>query len=458
MPYVVLLALLWSGAAAAQTPKAKPPPKQPAPAPAEAPKAPPTSWPIQSLAVEGNQNYTKEQILAVTGLKIGETAGRQEFEAAQQRLEATGAFETVSYKFGPSADASGYAATFQVLEVEPVYPIRFTDLGIPDAEVGAYLKARSPLFGAKIPATKAILDRYAKLIQDLADSRHIQERVMAKLQPVGADQFVIIFRPNRPEAAVAEVTFEGNQVVPAEQLREAIYGVAIGAAYSEPAFRELLNNSVKPLYDARGRIRASFPKITSEKSRSVDGVAVHVTVDEGPSFDLGEIKLDNKSSVKTEELLKTGNFKKGDLANFDDVNQGVERIRKRLRREGYMRAGATVNRTVHDDTKKVDVLVHIDEGPQFTFSKLTVNGLDLDGEAAIRKLWSMKEGKAFNPEYPDFFLAQVKDRGIFDDLGETKALVDVNEPNLTASVTLNFHGSSTGSGAASREKRRRPDQ
>jgi hypothetical protein len=76
----------------------------------------------------------------------------------------------------------------------------------------------------------------------------------------------------------------------------------------------------------------------------------------------------------------------------------------------------------------------------------------------MRKLWSMKEGKAFNPEYPDFFLRQVKERGLFDDLGETKAAVDVNEKNNTASVTLNFRGSSTESGGASREPRRNPDQ
>src|SRR5215831_13635705 len=133
MRYVLPLALVWSGITFAQGTQ---------------------KWPIQHLAVEGNQNYTSSQILAVTGLKVGELAGKDEFEAAQQRLEATGVFETVGYKFGPSADGNGYAATFQVLEVEPVFPVRFADLGIPDAEVNQYLNARSPLFGSKLPATK----------------------------------------------------------------------------------------------------------------------------------------------------------------------------------------------------------------------------------------------------------------------------------------------------------------
>src|SRR5262249_46456134 len=156
----------------------------------------------------------------------------------------------------------------------------------------------------------------------------------------------------------------------------------------------------------------------------------------------------NKSAVKSEDLLKVANFKKGDLANFDEINQGVDRMKKRLRRDGYMRADAKVERTVHDDKKNVDIAVRIDEGPQFMFGKLTIQGLDLEGEPAIRKLWAMKEGKPFNPEYPDFFLAQIKERGIFDNLGEAKASVNVNEKNRTADVTLNFRGSSTESGGA----------
>ena len=408
-----------------------------------APPQPARQWPIESLVVTGNHNYTKEQILAVTGLKVGELAGKPEFEAAQHRLEETGAFETVGYKFSPSAGSSGYAATIQVVEVEPVYPIRFSALDVPDGDVLAWLKGRYPLAGAKAPATKAVLDRFAASIQELLAARGHAEKVMAKLEPVGGDQFIITFRPNRPEAAVAEVTFEGNQVIPTTELQNAVAGVAIGTAYTEASFRELLSNSAKPLYDARGRIRVAFPKITTEKAHTVDGLIVHGTVEEGPSFSLGEVTLDNKSEIKNADFLKAGNFKKGDVANFDDVNAGVERIRKRLRHDGYMRAVATVDRSIHDDKKTVDVTVHIAEGPKFSAGKLTILGLDLDGEAAMRKLWAMGLGKPFNPDYPDYFLAQIKERGLFDNLGESKAAVNVNEQNLTVDVTLTFHGAPT---------------
>jgi hypothetical protein len=52
----------------------------------------------------------------------------------------------------------------------------------------------------------------------------------------------------------------------------------------------------------------------------------------------------------------------------------------------------------------------------------------------------MKPGKPFNPDYPDMFLKTVKEEGLFDNLGKTKADVKINEQDHTADVTLTFGG------------------
>ena len=61
-------------------------PKKTAPA-----EAAPSKWPVETLTVEGNRKYTREQVLAVAGLKVGQLAGKAEFEAARDRLTASGA-------------------------------------------------------------------------------------------------------------------------------------------------------------------------------------------------------------------------------------------------------------------------------------------------------------------------------------------------------------------------------
>ncbi|PYT32520.1 MAG: hypothetical protein DMG58_10080, partial [Acidobacteria bacterium] len=358
---------------------------------AKAEKAEVTRWPIESLTVEGNKNYSAEQILSVAALKIGQLAGKSDFEAARDRLIATGRFETVGYRFGPNKDSTSYTASFQVVEVTPLYPVQFAGLAVKTAEIEAWLKSKDPFYGPQLPATAELLDRYTKLVQEFVASKNQTEKVAGKLLPTGPNQFAVIFRSAKPLPTIAQVTFTGNRVLASTLLQNSISEVAIGFPYSESGFRTLLDHAIRPLYDARGHVKVAFPKITTDKAKDVDGPVVTVTVEEGPEFKLGEVALAGGFAAKSADLLKIGKFTPGAVANFDDVMQGVERIRKRLNRQGYMHAETAIERALNDKTKTVNVTIRITEGPQFNFGRLTIEGLDLNGEAAMKKLWGLKE-------------------------------------------------------------------
>jgi len=403
--------------------------------------AQPHQWPIESLKVEGSHNYTQAQILAVAGLKVGQVAGKAEFEAARDRLVATGMFETVGYKFAPGGDQHGYAASLQVKEVDPAYPIRFDDLGVTEKELTAYLRGKDPLFAQRLAATKAVLERYKQWIQEYVTAHKGKDTVIAKVVPAGPatpGEFVILFRPARSDPAVAEIAFDGNQVIPTSALQNAIAEVAVGLPYKEEAFRQCLDSSIRPLYDARGRIRVAFTKITVEKATDVQGLAVKVTLDEGGTYDLGEVRIEGAPHFEPVRLLKAGKFKSGDLADFDEVGKGVDRIKKMLAHEGYMRNDVQLVRKIDDAKKTVGLVLHIDEGPQFLFGTLHIEGLDLDGESAVRKMWTHQPSTPYNPEYPDYFLRHVHEEGMFDNLGETRAETKIDDKTHVVDVTLYF--------------------
>jgi outer membrane protein assembly factor BamA len=402
------------------------------------PATQPGKWPVESLKVEGNKNYTQAQILAVAGLKVGQLAGKAEFEAARDKLIATGSFETVGYKFAPSGDQNGYAASFQVVEVNPAYPIRFENLGIPDKDIVEYLRAKDPMFAPRLAATKQVLERYKQLIQEYVTAHEGKDTVIVKVMPTGPGEFAILFRPARLEPAVAEVSFEGNQVIPSSALQNAIAEVAVGAPYKEDSFRQYLDSAVRPLYDARGRIRVAFTKVTVEKATDVQGLAVKVVVDEGGTYDLGDVHIQGAPHFETAKLFKAAKFKTGDLADFGEIGKGVDRIKSVLAHQGYMRNDVQIVRKIDDAKKTVSLVLRIDEGVQFLFGKLQIEGLDLNGESAIRKMWTHQEGTPYNPEYPDYFLKHVHEEGMFDNLGETRAETKIDDKTHMVDVTLFF--------------------
>ena len=106
-----------------------------------------------------------------------------------------------------------------------------------------------------------------------------------------------MFRPAKPLPTVAQVTFEGNQVIPQDKLREAIAG-AVGASYTEDSFRQTLNSVVRPLYENKGYLRVTFPELRTEKAtEDVEGLHVFVTVHEGVSYELGKVTIDGPTPI-----------------------------------------------------------------------------------------------------------------------------------------------------------------
>jgi hypothetical protein len=405
---------------------------------AEDPGPAPTAYTVENLTVEGNHAYTSEQIFRAAGLRVGQKAGKAEFEAARSKLEATGAFDHVSYRYAPSKDAEGYDATYEVAEVAQLYPVRFTELPATDAELRAWLKQKDPLFGEKIPATKPVVDRYVAWISEYLAAHGYHQPVAGAVSSDVGEDLSLLFRPAKGPPAIAHVIFTDTGDIPAGTLQSAMYGVAIGVPYSEPRVRQLLDNTIRPIYDAHGMVRVAFPKIETEKAKDVDGVTVTIQVTPGPPY-----KLDGFSYVGADysrsEWNNIAKLKKNQTVNFDDVKAAQERIRTDLRRQGHLDATSQVKREVNDIDHTIAIEFQIDPGPLYTVGKLEMVGLDIVSEPVILKMWGLPHGRPFNVEYPDHFLSRVKDAGVFDNLKNTRAETKINAANHTVDVTLYFN-------------------
>jgi outer membrane protein insertion porin family len=415
-------------------------------APPPTPPAVLDKWPIQTLEVEGNRVFPTGAILAVAGLKIGQVAGKAEFEDARDRLTASGAFETVGYKFLPALDGRGFRASFQVAETTSLFPVKFEDLGIPDADLAAALTARDPLFSmANFPASQSTLDRDAGWVEEFLASRGIREKgalvkVAASVADIGEGKLAALFQPARSLPAVARISFEGNQIVAGSVLRMAIAQAGIGSPYTERHFREILEAAIRPVYEGRGRMRVSFTKIRTEEDDDVKGIHVIVTVDEGEVYTLSNVSVARPSPLPEPQLLHEADIKTGDVANFDLIAAGLDRVKTAVRRAGYLDVKVSIDRHFDDAKKTADITFRIDSGPLYSMGNLAIKGLDLDGEAEMKRIWTLKPGNAFNPEYPDRFLQTVREENLFDHLGKTKADTKIDARTNAVDVTLTFAG------------------
>ena len=366
------------------------------------------AFPVDSIAVEGNRILSAQGIAAASGLKVGEKAEGAAFDAARDRLLATGYFETVACKYKPS-DKSGYQVTFDVQEIQPLYDLRIEALPVTVPEVTAWLKTTDPLFTGRIPGTQQVLDRTARGIEALLASKNESRKVAGKVVLLAEKKYEAQFTPSEGVPNVSLVTFEGNKAVRDTDLQNAMAEVAFGQPYTETNFRLLLDNQIRPLYEKNGYMRVAFKKIATTPSTQVKGVDVHVTLTEGPQFKLGEVGVQGPMADQTKHILNVAKIGKMAIADFDQIRNATTRVRDSLKHEGYLDVEVTYDKHINDEAKVVDVYLIPNPGTQYMFGKLEIKGLGLDGVDAIRKMWGVKSGEPYPSEYPDYFVKKVKE-------------------------------------------------
>jgi outer membrane protein insertion porin family len=394
----------------------------------------PPTFNIRALHIRGNKNLPEAGIAGVTGLAVGQKVGKAELDAAKDRLLATGMFETVAFQFEAGTDGQCCVATYEVAEVTSLFPIQFDNIPEPDADIIKFLKDNVPLFEPMLPGTVRVIDFYARQVERYLAMKNHAGSVLGALVPTGKNEYKITFRMNQSLPAISNVTFSGNKAISAVTLQNAINDVAYGQPFTRDGFRLLLENQVKPLYDAMGMIRVKFLDFTTQPDPRVKGIAVQARVDEGGVYKLEKVTITGADR----DSIDTAKIKTGVNVNFDEVKAGLERVLVQLRKDGYMHVTGDTDRKIDDEAKTVVVNLAIERGDQYTFGKLTIVGLDLNSEPAVRKLWSVAPGKPFNATYPQFFLDRIKEDGYFDNLGATKPTIQIDEKTRVVDVTLTF--------------------
>ncbi len=397
--------------------------------------------PILKLTLEGNHDLATDAVLQATGIKVGDIASKELFEKARRKLVDTGYFDRVGYEFAAVPGKTlGYAAKFTVSEAKPLYKVTFAGFPARQEELRTYLHARDPLFNGVAPPTQPVIDHWAKLLNEWMQAKNpASKKIIGKMVLLATGDYILQFQPDEVLPAVARVEFTGNETFDEITLQNSIGAVAYGLPYTEENFREFLDNQLRPLYEAKGMLEVRFEDIATEPTPPpVKGLVVKLKVVEGPVFKLGKLKFTGVDAEEKDNLTSMAKLKLGDVANFDQINEASERVRKSQRRSGYIHATTSVDRKIDDATKKVTVTINIDRGAKYEYGALKIQGLDLNGEAAVRKQWGKEPGDPYNPDYPDYFLKQITDESLFDHMGPTKSVAKVDDQTHVADITLIF--------------------
>src|SRR5262249_14628350 len=215
------------------------------------------SYKLLSIHVNGLDRFKQEQVIAASGLKLGQLAGEHEFQQAAQKLGETGLFSNLAYKYHYSP--SGCDLELQVSENNSLLPVIFDNfVWFSDDELIGLLRSRIPLFDGQLPGAGNLADQVAQgLKQILNDKKIFGEAEYLPAGDLNGPVNRYVYNVSLHPVVIRNMDFPG--AAPAElPALQAAAKPLLGQAYLRSKMRAQQRLNLLPIYLARGYLKAQF--------------------------------------------------------------------------------------------------------------------------------------------------------------------------------------------------------
>jgi outer membrane protein insertion porin family len=389
--------------------------------------------------VKGVVRFAEQQVVAASGLKVGQMVGEPEFHAAAQKLGETGVFTQVNYSFQYSK--GGCDLELQVEESQKLIPVVFDNLvWFSDKELEELLRARVALFDGRVPEQGNLAEQVSQALASLLKERNISGEVTyfpfaANDGPIESYDYKVSFHP----VVVRKVDFPGAAAEEVSALQDAAKPLA-GENYllTDMRMRERLD--FLPVYRARGYLKAQFAeakaKVVQDGAQTL--VDVSFAVQPGLQYKVSELEIGGCQAFTAEKLKDLVQLKPGEVANAVQLAEDLEQIHKLYGTKGYLAAHTDALPSMDDTKATVSYQLKVSEGDVYRMGKLNIDGLPEENANQMAAQWQMKKGDPYDDSYLQrFFSILYRDFGLHRsyDVDPKQA---INREEKTVSVSLHF--------------------
>jgi len=401
---------------------------------------PPSAFTLISVKTTGTKRYKPEEVIAASGLQIGQTVSEDDFKKAARVLGETGAFGDVLYSFQYSAE--GTKLELQVQDAGQFVPARFDNLvWFSDQELLDQLHAQVPLFQGQLPVAGDLADQVSNALQALLITHNLLGRA-DYLRAAHGDGPIeaFVFSVSGPQLHIRNTAFAGATTAELPLLEAAAKKLQ-GADFSRSMLRIQEDKNFLPVYLERGYLKATFgdaqAKVIQESPQETI-VDVTFPVDPGRQYKLIALDIAGNKSFPTERLHPLIHIQLNQPANAVQLDNDIEAMKKLYGTRGYMAASIQPDHETDDADSTVKYVLRIEEGDVFSMGDLEIRGLDSRTTARLEDDWKLRGGDPYDSSYPKKFLELAdKELSLMSDW-HASVRESLNPDEKTVDVTVRF--------------------
>jgi outer membrane protein assembly factor BamA len=406
-----------------------------------------TTVPLLEIHTDGLKSLQEPQVAALSGLQTGAQIGKDDLQAAADKLVQTGLFAKVRYNFQSRTD--GLVITFHVEEAARI-PAYFDNLPwFADSELNDAIRARLPFYDGTLPGAGSVVDEAADALGQFLVTHGLQAAVEHQLvaNPNG-DGSVQDFHIVADALRIARIEF-GDPALNSSRVVQQQLSELLGKPYSRVAIDLFLTEQVRPLFQQKGLLRAKLGppevRLTGNPNLKLpEQIPVFIPITNGPTYHWKGAEWTGNSVLSSFTLAGAIGLKPGDVADGMTIEAGWERVREEYGHRGYLQARIDPTPAYDDQAHTVAYTIRVVEGKAYRFGTIVLTGLSSTAERRLRDAWPIAPGEVFDKIRFEEFLTKLQSHReeVFQDLplhyDEVGHWLQTDDAKGTVDVLLDF--------------------
>lgn len=426
---------------------------------------------VEDVQIIGNRRLRREDILYYVQTRPGDPFSEAQIQRDLQTLLTLTFFDKVQSRvYTEEGPRGGVLVIFEVKELPIVRDLQFEGLhSVAESDIlKAFRERRVGISKESIfdPVKARAAVRVIKEL--LAEGGHPNATVEQRREDISQTSIGLTFVIHEGERVrVMEIEFEGNQIFSDKKLRSQMKYVQEAGLLTRFQSKDILHREKlefdlrkvdnymrskgylqarhgEPRVEGIGKRRTGFPILPLPFLSSVDeGLRITVPITEGRLFRLGDLKIEGNSIFSEGQIRAVIGLNKGDVANGEKIGKALyESLKKFYGSQGFIEYLPELNPTFKDNPTNpnegiADFVVTIDEGKQFSLSRLEFIGNTFTRDNVLRREVLLNEGDIYDQNRWEYSIIKLNQLGYFDPIDKEKD-VDIKTDDEQATVALNL--------------------
>jgi outer membrane protein insertion porin family len=356
----------------------------------------PDSARIRTISIQGTQRIEIETVKSYMAIAEGDPYDADRVNKSLKALFNTGLFSDVTIR--READT----LVVRLVENPIINRIAFEgNRRIKDEQLQSevQLKPRTVYTRTKIQAdVKRILELYRR-------NGRFGASVEPKIIQLEQNRVDLVYEISEGQPTyVRRIAFVGNRRYDEDKLREVLqtkeerwYRLLSSDDIYDPDRVTYDRELLRRFYLKRGFADFRVASAIAELTPNREGFFITYTIEEGERYKFGKSTISaNLKNLKTEELQPLLISEEGEWYNADQVEDIVQKLTDALGTRGYAFVDIRPQINRNRDTKVIDVVYDIQEGPRVFVERIDITGNVRTLDKVIRREFRLVEGDAFN--------------------------------------------------------------